>query len=393
MGCLVVGATMVGGVFGSVMQVDIQNGRAYAASIEPELQHVYDPANSADEDRATIVLTGFNTKDSSSAAEVLKSHADFGHVFALDYGGDYIDVNTYTKVVMDGLHEEEKKTGVPIRYLNLDGYSMGGVALSAIGAEIQVSEPNVYIVGDTMNSTPVGKDGVAKQVMNIASSVVGRSLNVCFNELKVCDGLQYSRTAQGAAEVYSANSSYINHNGKLFDLSGFISAVRSANAKISNPNLATPALAYNQAAIVEGAPINFPDSDRDQFLNDYSINKIIEILSKPKDGIKPVIHYTMAEKPDRDHIVNVAESAKALSEIAKKYDANVLFVPLDVTHYNLPLRQDLYNNFINNEINPSIDKVIAEAQNKNKIDQDLYSAITADDPRYTSLKNPQAGLS
>lgn len=394
---LVVGLSVGMSTASAFMRVDIQNGRAYAASIEPELEHVYDPTSTADENRATIVLTGFNTKESSSAAEVLKAHADFGHVFALDYGGSYIDVDTYTKVVMDGLKAEEKKTGVPIRYLNLDGYSMGGVALSAIGAEIQVTQPNVYIVGDTMNSTPIGKDGVATQVMDIASSFVGRALNACFNEVKVCDGMQYSRFTQAAAEVYSADNQFINHDGKLFDLRGFINVVRSTNAKVSNPSLATPALAYNQAAIVEGAPINFPDSDREQFMTKYSIDKIVQILSKPKDGIKPIIHYTMAEQPSRDHIVNVAESSKVLEQMAKKYDADVEFTPLDVTHFNVFQRQDLYNKFIKTTINPSVNQVIADSQNKNQnkdnSDNQLYSAVTAGGSKYSSLINVKAGLS
>ncbi len=392
------GLGMASLTMGAFLRADIQNGRAYAASIEPELEHIYDPTNTADEDRATIVLTGFNTKESTIAAEALKAHANFGHVFALDYGGDYIDVDTYVKAVMDGLQAEEKKTGVPIRYLNLDGYSMGGVALSAIGAEIQVTQPNVYIVGDTMNSTPVGKDGVAQQVMNIASSVIGRSLNACFNEIKVCDGLQYSHTAQAAANLYSSQNQFMYHNGKIFDLQGFISAVRKTNAEIANPNVATPALAYNQAAIVEGAPMNFPDSDRDQFLNEYSIDKIVEILSKPKDGIQPVIHYTMAEIPSKDHIVNVSESSNALSKLAKKYGANVTFVPLDVTHFNLPYRKDMYNKFINTNINPSINAVIASADqdssnNKIKTNQGLHADTTAGGSKYDYLKTFKSGLS
>ncbi len=364
---------------GTALKYDIQQGKEQAAEIHPTADHIYNPVNPADNNKATIVLTGFNTQSSVDATKLLQAHAEEGHVFAVNYGSS-INIDEYVATIQNALQEEEAKTGVKIRYLSVDGYSMGGLVLSAAAADIQLNNPGVDIVSVTMNSTPIGKDGLAEQVLAIASSFAGKAANVCFNELKICDGLQYSRTAQGVAELYSDKNSYLLHDNKLFDLRGFIDTLRSINNQVADPNVASPALAYDQAAIVAGVPINFPGSTRQEFLSNYSMDKIVEALSTTKDGIKPVIHYTMAEKPSTDHIVNVVASAAELQALAEKHQAKLQIVGMDVSHFNVFQRPILYNTFIKKDVIPSTRATIdaaVQASNQKEANKHNYLAVMA----------------
>lgn len=345
------GATVATGALTGALQYDIHRGKEAIADSEPSIEHVYNPSGPDYHNSATVILPGFGTKSASAAAERLAAHADSGHVFALEYSNKDIDINELTEVVIAGLDDHIDKDD--IKYVNFDGYSMGGVVISAVAANLHENYPDIVVTSVSLNSTPVGESGLSRESSE-SIEALGSLIDFC-NHVKLCAGIEYSPTVHRLTEIGSRYGNYYDSENHAFNLSDFRETISLVDDKLSAPDAPGPTLAYNQASALEGASNQLLRSAQEEFHVNYGIERSIEILSRPSGDKPPVdIFYTMSEDPGQDRVVNVQASSEELQAIANRHGTNLEIVPLSVDHVNIYRYSNEYNEFIADHVNPTV---------------------------------------
>lgn len=355
-----IGTTAFIGAATGALQHDIQQGREAVADSQPSMGLVYEPTDQAFEDAATITLTGLGTRSATTSAKKLEAHAETGHVFALEYSNQTIDIDELTNTVVEGLEAQGEASGTPVKYVNFDGYSMGGIVLLAVAANIHENIPELDVTLVSLNSTPVGEDSLSPRSSK-AMGILGNAINVCHNYIKLCDGLEYSHTAQRVTEVAIRYANYYNPETHGFNRTEFKKTIDYVDRRLARPTTASPVLVYSQAGVVEGASDELLKGAQKEFLLQHGVEQSIEVLSETKPNKPPVsVFYTMSENPREDKVVNVTYSSQALRIIANKYDANLEVVAMPVGHANVNTQEKPYNEFIEKHVNPRITLAIEE---------------------------------
>lgn len=348
------GVTVFTGVSTGALQYDIHQGREAVADSQPSMGLVFEPTDQAFEDAATVTLTGLGTRSATASAEKLEAHAETGHVFALEYSNRAIDIDELTDTVVEGLEAQSEASGTPIKYVNFDGYSMGGIVLLAVAANIHETIPELDVTSVSLNSTPVGEDSLSPRSSK-AMAILGNAINVCHNYIKICDGLEYSHTAQRVTEVAIRYANYYDRDAHDFDLTEFNKTVDYVDRRLARPTTASPVLVYSQAGVVQGASDELLKGAQQEFLVHHGVEQSIKVLSETKPDEPPVsIFYTMSENPREDKVVNITNSSKTLQAIADEYDANLEVVPMAVGHANVNTLKEPYNEFIQEYVNPTV---------------------------------------
>lgn len=356
------GSTILTGTFTGLLQYDIQQGKEAVAGSEPSISHIYEPTNDEYEDSATVVLTGLGTRSAAKSSEILSSHTETGHVFALEYSNNEVDIDELTETVVNGFKAQGELSGVPLKYVSFDGYSMGGIVLLAIAANIHENYPDLTVTSVSLNSTPVGEDGLTRQSSE-AIGTLGQAINACNSYIKLCSGIEYSPTAQRIVEIASRHEKYYDSDTHQFSFSDFTDTLESVDRKLSGPTAPSPVLIYNQAAVVQGASDTLLRKAQEEFLVKYGVEQSVRELSERTAESLPVsLFYTMSVDPTNDRVVDVKASSEALIAMATEYDARLEVTELDVGHANIKARQDVYNAYITEEINPAVSLAIARDQ-------------------------------
>ncbi len=354
------GSTIITGTFTAALQYDIQQGKEAVLSSEPSISHIYEPVEGGYDDVATVVLTGLGTRSAAKSTEILNSHSEAGHVFALEYSNSEVDIDQLTETVVNGFKEQGEASGIPLKYVNFDGYSMGGIVLLAIAANIHENHPEYTVTSVSLNSTPVGEDGLTTQSSE-AIGTLGQAINACNTYIKLCSGIEYSPAAQRIVEIASRHEKYYDSDTHQLSFSDFRETLGAVDRKLSAPTAPSPALIYSQAAVVQGASDTLLRKAQEEFLVKYGVEQSVRELSERSDDKMPVsLFYTMSENPSEDKVVDVQASSEALEAIADEYDASLHITELDVGHANIKARQDVYNAYILDEINPAVTRAVTE---------------------------------
>lgn len=362
MGKFALGTTILTGTFTGLLQYDIQQGKEAVEGSTPAITHVYEPTDPEYNEAATVVLTGLGTRSAAKSTEILKSHTETGHVFALEYSNNEVDIDELTRTVVDGFQTQSEADGTPLKYVSFDGYSMGGIVLLAIAANIHENYPDLTVTSVSLNSTPVGENGLTRKSSE-AIGTLGQAINACNTYIKLCSGIEYSPTAQRIVEIFSRHEKYYDSETHSFSFSDFQATLESVDRKLSGPAAPSPVLIYNQAAVVQGASDTLLRKAQEEFLVNYGVEQSVRELSERGPDKLPVsLFYTMSQEPSQDRVVDVNASSAALEAIADEHDARLEITKLDVGHANIKARQDIYNQYITEEINPAVALAIAREE-------------------------------
>lgn len=308
------------------LQRDIDAGQAELASAHPNVHPIYLTNDPDKAEVATYVATGLGTRNPTETARKLTSHHEVGNVFAVEYSNRDINIEELTDTIVTNART------YGIKYLSFDGYSMGGPIELAVAAEIYEKHDDLHVLSVTMNSSPVGNEGLTAQ-----SKDGGRIMSAVLN---YWPELAYSKKARWAAEVLARNHNYFDKDEKSIDWEQLETEINTVyDEKIGNKSAASGSLITSQY----------------NFIYRYGVEKSLVRLSKHVDGKQsPTVYYTRSEDPRTDPVVNTIASGKSFEEAATEH-----FVPhrvLDIHnigHANPAERPTEYNKAIFDYVNPT----------------------------------------
>ncbi len=308
------------------LQQDIEAGQAELAGAHPNIHPIYLTNDPDKAEVATYVATGLGTRNPTETARKLTAHHEVGNVFAVEYSNRDINIEELTNTIVQNAHDNG------IKYLSFDGYSMGGPIELAVAAEIYENHDDLHVLSVTMNSSPVGNEGLTAQ-----SKDGGRIMSAVLN---YWPELAYSKKARWAAEVLARNHSYFDKDDNSIDWDQLEVEIDNVyDEKIGNKSAASGSLITSQY----------------NFIYRYGVEKSLTRLSKPVDGKQaPTIYYTRSEDPRTDPVVNTVASGESFEDAATEH-----FVPHrvlnihNIGHANPAERPTEYNKAIFDYVNPT----------------------------------------
>lgn len=141
---------------GQYWSYDIEPERQRLALTRPHLHHVFDAADTADQDTAVVDLVGLGNLDATATATALPELARIGQVWAVQYDNTGIDTQVISQLV--ATHAQESGVDRVV----LVGHSMGGIIALEVAQHIH-QDTDTEVLAVVLDCTPIDLHAVREE--------------------------------------------------------------------------------------------------------------------------------------------------------------------------------------------------------------------------------------
>lgn len=310
---------------------DVAPERQRLAQTRPQLHHIYDAQNPADQSTAVVDLVGLGNLDASRTARSLPAFTRIGQVWAVQYDNSGLDTAVISRIITEGAH------GAGVDRIVLAGHSMGGIIALEVAEHI-ADDTDLDLRAVVLDCTPVNLHAVRAQSRDAGEDML--------RWMGWLPGARESRSLRLLVETVARKDRYLFpafDNNPVIDTGELYRTVRDVlRKKILSDDTASNGLIQSQfqAIVASGAQDD------------------LRALTSGSDEDKPAFVFLRPAFGDDDTVVDVDYSQSVLFERIGGPDSRLLVVRMQGTGHANPMQEpEPYNSAIDLEVVPFLNRL------------------------------------
>lgn len=312
---------------------DVAPERLRLAQTKPQVHHVYDAQNPADQTTAVVDLVGLGNLDAGNTARSLPALTRIGQVWAVQYDNSGLDTAVVSRIITETAH----RAGVD--RIVVAGHSMGGIIALEVAKHI-FADTDLELRAVILDCTPINLHAVRSQSRNAGEDML--------RWMGWLPGARESRSLRLLVETVARKDRYLfpsYGSNPLLDTEELYRTVRDVlRNKILSDDTASNGLIHSQfqAIVASGAQ-----------------NDLKALTSRPPNKKpKPAFVFLRPAFGADDTVVDVDYSQRALFRHTGGPSGRLLVVRMAGTGHANPMQQpEAYNAAIEQKVVPFLGRI------------------------------------